>query len=191
MSETIDGDALLARLKPTLRVVRQQVCMRPDLMDVWETAEEKLSEAQTVLDLPGRRLSDGGVKKAAGDVKELAQKVKDAEAAAEDASVWFEFQALPVDRYQALLAEHPPRPDDQLDMFAGHNRDAVVDELVRRCLVNPVFSDAGWAEYKSTCRASVWGALRDAANDANGGPVTAPKSLMASQVLSRSDNASV
>lgn len=185
MTQPIDGDALLAKLKPTLKIVRQQVCMRPDLMDEWEAAESALIAAQDSLAAPGRRLAAQ-----AESTEALAERVQAAEAAAEEASVWFEFQALPVEKYQMLVAEHPPRGDNHLDLFAGHDREAVADELVRRCLINPVFSEAGWAEYKATCRASVWGALRDAASEANGGQVAPPKSLVASPAPSKSGSAS-
>lgn len=183
MAEPINGDDLLAQIKPVLATQRTQICLRPDLIREWENLNEQLTTTQAE---GTRRLAETATKQA----KALARKIQKLEADIDAASAWFVFQALPVAKYQALVAEHPPREGDQFDLYAGHNREVVQDELIRQCLIDPVFSDAGWETFKATCAPSEWAALRDAANEANGGAVAPPKSPLASLILSKSGNAS-
>lgn len=178
MAEPINGDELLARVKPQLKEHRTQICLRPDLVDEWERLDKELREAK---ETTTGRLSAGN----SAAVEKLAQQVVDVEAQIEEASAWFTFRALPQSQYRAVLADHPPREDNQMDAIAGHDRDAVADVLIRKCLVDPTFTEAGWRTFMETCAASEWVELREAAFEANGGSVTPPKSALASEVLSK------
>jgi hypothetical protein len=181
----INGDDLLARVQPTLKEVRVQICLRPDLIDQWNTLNAELEES--LAQAGGGRLSDGGP--TAAD-KKKARAVQALEKDIEAASAWFMFRAMPSEKYEALCAEHPPKKGDQFDLLAGYDRVAVGAVIVRKCLVDPVFSDEGWETFKTTCGPSEWEELRNAAFEANGGVGALPKSQAASQVLSRRGSAS-
>lgn len=177
MSAPVNGDDLLARIKPKLRRIRHQVCLRPDLLDQWQDASDELKAARDAA-TTGRLNSEE-----TSALRGYAETVKAIEDEMDAVSPWFEFEALSIPQYQALVAEHPPREGDQMDLYAGHNRDAVLDALVRRCLVDPVFSDEGWATFLETCAPAEWSALRSAVTEANGGTVKPPKSRLASRLL--------
>lgn len=186
MAEPINGDDLLARVQPKLKEFRTQLCLRPDLIQKWEAANERLAEV-TASGATNTRLAGDGP---SSQAKKIAREVQAIEQEIEDASAWFEFRALPVAEYQALLVKHPPRKDNQMDMLVGYDRDGFSDALVRACLVDPVFSDEGWKAFMATCAPSEWAELRSAVNEVNGGEVAPPKSPLASRVLARRGSAS-
>lgn len=181
MNAPVNGDDFLARVKPVLKEHRVQICLRPDLVQRWEQLNEQLAESRA--QSAGGRLSDG--KAATAAQKKLAKDIVALEAEIDAASAWFTFRALPAADFRALCAEFPPRKDNQIDQITGYDRDAVADALIRRCLVDPVFSEAGWAEFMSVCAPTEWQELRDGVFEANGGTEKAPKSRLASEVLSR------
>lgn len=174
MTEPINGDDLLTQIKPTLPRARVQVCLRPELIDEHARKQEELESAQ----------GSAAQRLAGSDAKRLAQELLDLEEEIDSVSPWFEFEALPVEKYQALLVKHPPREGDRSDAMVGHNRLAVTTELVRVCLVSPTFTDEGWTELRKVCAPSEWAALCEAVNGANGRDVTPPKSRLASRLLS-------
>ena len=184
MSEPINGDVLLARVKPVLKESRTQICLRPDLVERHEILSDELAKAQE--SAPAARMAGKG---STAEAKKIAKDIVALEAEIEGASAWFVHRALPKDEFRALCAKFPPRKDNQIDLVAGYDRDAVADLLIRECLIDPVFSDTGWAAFLTTCAPTEWSELRDNAFEANGG-TSVPKSLLASQVLSPKGNAS-
>lgn len=185
MTGPVDGDALIARVSPTLKETRTQICLRPDLVTQWEKLNEELTE-ETQKAVDGR-LNQGSV---SAKAKQFARKIQKLEAEIEDASAWFTFRAMPKDEFHALCAEHPARENDRLDMMVGYNREAVGNLLVRVCLIDPVFSDAGWERFSATCGPTEWQELRDASFDANGGVGEIPKSQLASLILAKPSSGS-
>lgn len=184
MSEPINGDELLAKIKPQFKEVRTEVCLRPDLIEQWSELNAALAAEQGKT---AGRLSDGTV---SPEAKKLAKKITAVETEIVAASMPFTFRALPIDEYQSLCTEHPPRKDVQFDHLRGYNLDAVAEALVRRCLVDPVFTDDGWDKLRAALGRSEWDELRNAAAEANGGAAAPPKSALALRVLGKSDNAS-
>lgn len=174
-SNTFDGDALLAKIKPTLRRLKTQVCLRPDLLEQWESLCEELADASNGLP---QRLSGDKAKA----VKSLEARIADIEDEIEEVSPWFEFEALPAERFRALCADYPPRDKNQIDMLAGFNRDDVARALVRECLISPSFSDEGWQAFVDTCATSEWAELQRCADEVNAGSAKPPKSQAASKV---------
>jgi hypothetical protein len=194
MSETTSGPKsgaeLLARIKPRFREESTQICLRPDLLDEWEAADEELKAAKAK-DLVSGKLAGGEKKK----LQELASRVQELEAQIEDVAITCRFRAMSKDKWQALIDNHPPRPGDQMDLFAGYNRDAVLDEAVRVCMYDPVFADCtkdecdhtdcgSWQQFAASCNPSEWKELKDTVNSVNRGVVDLPKSVLASQILS-------
>lgn len=184
------GAEILARLQPKLREVTTEICLRPDLIEAWETANEQLFELRVKDEeksTPKGRLANPEAKSVdySEATQEAAKRVEELEAEIEGASVTFRFRGMPKDRWQALCDNHPPRKGNEFDGFAGYNRDAVVDEAVRRCLIDPVFDDEAWEKFIEVCNPSEWAELRRAANEANGRVSGSPKSVLASQVLAK------
>jgi hypothetical protein len=177
MSEPISGAELLKKIQPRLQEEATEICLRPDLVEQWEEAQEALQAAVADGLKPSRLAS-----KPTGQ-KKAAEKVKALEAEIEAASAVFRFRALPKDRWQALCDEHPPRPGDQMDAVLGFNRVAVIDDAVRLSLIDPVFDDESWAQFVDVIGGGEWEELRRAANQVNRGVVEAGKSELASRVL--------
>jgi hypothetical protein len=174
----INGDELLARVKPVLKEQRVQICLRPDLMQQHENLEEEL---RTGAAMGGNRLNPSGKT----GPRTTAEAIQALEEEIEAASVWFTFRALPKDEFRAMTTAYPPRPEVPLDLYWGYNQAEMAEALVRKCLIDPVFSEEGWASFVATCAPGEWAELRDAVMEANGGSFTPPKSLLASQVLNR------
>lgn len=186
--EVIDGDALLDRINPQLPRTRAFVVLRPDVYEQWEEAKATLEDMEAS-EITGGRLN--GQKKATpAERKKQAKLVQEYEATMRESSTMFEFEALNVEEFQKLAAQHPPREKNQFDFMAGYNGEAVNNELVRLCLVNMKFTDDGWARLRAKCPPGEWAHLRDKALEANKERVSPPKSLLASQILDRSNAAS-
>lgn len=179
-----NGAELLARIRPILATKSTQICLRPDLIEAWEKADDALTEARAKDFTPGEgRMADR--REESADTKKLAKKVQALEAEILDHAITFKFQALPKDKWQALCEQHPPRKDNNVDQFVGHNREAVEEAAVRECMIDPVFDDASWAELMAVCNPSEWSELRQAVREVNGSVTDLPKSRQASQVLAK------
>jgi hypothetical protein len=184
-SETQSGADLLARIRPQKREESTQLILRPDLVDEWQKADDQLTN-QRMADAANKRLASG----VSQTTRDLAKKVQKLEREIEKFAITFRFRAMSKDEYRALCDSHPPRQGDQVDQFTGYNRDAVLDAMVRACLYDPVFDDAAWAEFVSVCNPSEWDELRDTVNSVNRGVVDAPKSVLASRILTKRGSAS-
>lgn len=185
MTAPLNGAELLARIRPVLREESTQICMRPDLIDAFHEAEAALAQARTG-DAAGQRLGSG----ISASTKTLAKKVQALEKEIEECAITFRFRAMTKDEWRALCDNHKPRKGDQLDAYVGYDRDAVNDEAVRKCLFDPVFDDASWAELMGVINPSEWKELRETVNLANRSVVDTPKSVLASQTLSKPGSAS-
>ena len=181
MSE-FNGDELLAMIDPQLPEDSVQVCLRRDLLEARDKAENDLISAKAAV-LDGRRMNPVGGHNTA-EIQELAEEVQRLEQEIDEKSPWFRFRAIDSDKFEALAAEHPPREDNRLDLMRGYDYESLSKALVRKCLIDPVFSDEGWAKLRAACPIGEWSALRDAVMELNGQKVIVPpKSLLASQVL--------
>lgn len=174
------GADILARIQPRLREEATQICLRPDLLEAWETANEALMESQQ-RDVGDRRLASATSKK----TLRLAKEVQDIEARIEESSMRVKFRAMPKDDWTVLCEESPPRPGNDMDQIAGYDRDAVTDAAVRRCMVDPVFDDASWNEFVKVCNPGEWAELRNAVQMVNRAVTSTPKSVWAERALSR------
>lgn len=186
MSEPQNGAELLARIRPQLREEAANICLRPDLLDAWQEAEDALVAARGST-VGRQRLTgkDESGNSASAEVRKQAKRVQDLEAEIDATMARFVFRAMTRDRYRAVCDKHPPRKDNQLDSFAGFDREAVEDAMVRECLVDPVFDDASWEEFLTVCNVSEWNELRDTVRSVNRGVTEAPKSGLAAQVLDK------
>lgn len=186
------GAEMLARIQPRKRVETTKICLRPDLLDAWEDAQTELAK-QKVEDHTGERLSRG----VSPAQKRLAKKVVDLEKQITDTEARFTFENMNKDEWQAICDQHPPRKGNQLDLYAGHNRDAVLDAMVRKCMVSPAFDDCtkpdcvehadcgSWQALVKACNPSEWEELRRTTQSVNRSVTETPFSVLASQTLSK------
>lgn len=204
------GAELLARIKPRLNEDWREIVLRPDLAVELEEADSELmdSRIRDAAAQPAEAEKRMGTKPA-GDspaTVELAERVEELRQAMIASAVRFTFRALPRNKFRSLCDSLPPRKDDQYDAFAGYNRQALADSLVRASLIDPVFDDADWdtvlqaladgtfaaIEAGRDWRQLVdligpgqWEALLKLAESVNGSVVhDVPKSPLASEVLS-------
>lgn len=184
MPETLDE--MLSRIQPVKKRETATICLRPDLLDAWEDAQERLAQS-TVNDKTGARLANAVSK----ETRSLADEVQRLEDEIEANQARFVFEQCDPDEWNAMIANHPPRKDNQPDQFYGGNRDAVLDEAIRRCMVEPVIDgDEAWLRLRKACNTSEWTELRNAVNRANGAVVEGPKSELASRIRSSSASGS-
>lgn len=185
MSEPQNGADLLARIRPQLREEGVEICLRPDLLEAWEEANEQLAQIK-VDDAAGKRLGAGVSK----EQKAKAEEVRKLEDQIVENSIMFRFRAMPKDAWRKLTDAHPPRKDNQVDHYVGYNRDDVHDAAVRKSLYDPVFTDESWAELLTVVNPNEWQALVNTVTSVNRGEVNLPKSELASRILDRRDSGS-
>lgn len=176
----VNGAQLLAEIQPQLREGAARICMRPDLIDEWTDANETLTEAQQA-DASNKRLGSG----ASAATRKLAKRVRELEEEIAKTEVRFVFRAIPKARYSVIVEEHPPREKNYFDLSVGYNREAVDNELVRVCLIDPEFDEESWQNFLDVCNPSEWDELVRVVRDVNGVQTTAPKSVAASLILDK------
>jgi hypothetical protein len=184
MSTPTSGAELLKRIRPVLMEESVEICLRPDLIEAWNVANEEL-QALAAQGMKGARV---GTKPKAQTDK--AREVQALEAEIAEASAVFKFRALPKADWRALCDNHPPRPGNEVDQWTGYNRDAVLDQAVHDSLVDPVFDEEAWAELGAVLNGGEWDELRKVANSVNRGVVESPKSALASLILTKPNSAS-
>lgn len=191
MTDPKNGAELLAAIQPKRLEESTEIVLAGDLLAQWETAQAEL-EASRDKDMSGNRLADG----LSAKTRKLAQKVADLEKQIEAQAIKITFRAMMPAQWRALCDTHPPRKGDKLDAYAGYNRDAVLDDAVRDCMIDPVFVDCSeadcthetcgtWQRFVSVVPPGEWEELKNTVNSANRGVVDAPKSELASRILRR------
>lgn len=181
----MSGADLLKRIRPVLAEESVEICLRPDLIEAWEAANEEL-QALTAQGLKGARVGSKPTKQI-----EKAKQVQALEAEIEAASATFRFRALPKAEWRALCDDHPPRQGNDVDQWTGYNRDAVLDQAVRESLIDPEFDDVSWANLMLAINGGEWDELRKTANKVNKGVTENPKSVLASMILTKPGKDSV
>lgn len=191
MSDTTSGADILARIKPKRIEESTEIVLAGDLMAQWEQADAELAESRDQ-DMAGNRLADGMSAK----TRELAEKVHELEQQIKAQAIKITFRAMTKDQWQALCDSFAPRKGDQMDAYAGYNRDGVLDMAVRLCMIDPVFEnckvedceheDCGsWQQFIGVIPPGEWEELKITVNSTNRGVVDAPKSVLASRILGR------
>lgn len=190
MTEPRSGAEVLAQIQPRLREQTRLICLRPDLLDAWEEANEELSKLKSESG-PGRLASRSSKR-----MRELAEAVQAVEAQIDETQLRVTFRAMPKDEWSALTEKHPPRRGNQVDQFLGYDNDATLDAAVRACMVDPVFEDClvrgcdhkgcgSWQQFIGVCNPSEWRELREGAAWVNQAVTSTPKSPLAASVLAR------
>lgn len=203
------GADLMARIKPVRRRVTTEICLRPDLLDEWQAANEELSEKvqADAAEIGRRRLGSGSSQSDPDDeslspaARKIATRIQKLEGEISETSMVFTFEAMSKDAYQERCDQHPPRKGNQIDLITGYDRDAVLDACVRECLIDPVFEDCTekgcthrecgtWQAFIAVCNPSEWAEMRERVSEVNGRSEGSPKSELASRVLAKRVRAS-
>lgn len=120
------------------------VCIAADLVDRHQILSAELAEEV-------QKERNGGTSPrrlnalSAASVK--AAEVTAVEAEMADATVEVKVRAQIPAEWRAWKLEHPAREDVELDGHFGLNYEALINDMVRRCIVEPEFDDADWATW--------------------------------------------
>ncbi len=204
------GADILNRIKPKRRIEHADICLRADLIAEFQQDDGVLNDLKANVAV-SNRLHPGAEAVAESDeYVAQAKKVRKLEEAIKAALVRFTFESMNKDEWRSMLDNNPPRKDSPTDYLIGYNRDAVLDQMVRRSLLSPVFEDCNgcadpecrdrpcrehgvcahddcgtWQQLVKVINPAEWGELRDAANRANSAVVEAPFSVLASLTLDK------
>lgn len=190
------GADILSRVKPKRRRETADICLRADLIAEFHKEDAALNELKLQVNVRNRMHPGSEAVAESDEYVAQAKKVRKLEQAILAAMVQFTFESMSKDEWRALLDNHPPRGGNQMDHLVGYDRDTVLDLMVRRSLVSPVFEDCAlpecehedcgtWEQLVSVINPAEWGELRDASNLANSAVVEAPFSELASRTLDR------
>jgi hypothetical protein len=174
-----DFASLLDKAKLPERVVK--ICMRADLTEAHEAAEEELKRAQ---DNPSNSLAGDGA-------AEIAERIQAIEAEMTASIYPFRLRALPAPRFRAFRAEYPMRIDDdgqvnKQDLVFTFDFDAGFEPLLRLSIVDPELDDDQWAKLMGTLTEKQFDDLAGAAWYLNRGEIDVPFSSAASRLMSGS-----
>jgi hypothetical protein len=116
------------------------LCLRADLVAEYEQVQREHAKAQ---EATGKSLAGSG-----GAAQALDERLADLRTQMQDSTLTVTLRALPSPRYQALVAEHPPRlageEVDRRDRYFGFNVDTFFPVLARACVVAPVLDAEDW-----------------------------------------------
>lgn len=166
------------------------ICLRGDLAAEFEGLERELEQAQR-----GRADSlDGG-----SDLGRLAEDIETIRDRMQEHTYVFRLRALPRRDFRALVASHPPREEanedgsrklNERDLMAGANLDTLLDDLIRRSVVDPDLDTEDWETLLSEkLTDQQYDALSNAAWNLNRQEVDIPFSHAASRINRNSEPA--
>lgn len=85
----------------------------------------------------------------------------------DEVTVKFTLQALDRRRWDALVREHPPRPDNKDDNALGYNPESFYGALIRESIIAPDIDDDEWAQIDEVLTLAQWNRLAIAAQSLN------------------------
>lgn len=177
----VDVKALIAEARLPERSV--DVCLRPDLTARLQELERDLATAEE------ERLKSGSLA-SGSESRIIAEEIEAVRDQMVEHTLKLRVRALPRRAFTALIAEHPPRPDNELDKAQGLNTDTFFDALVRSSVAEPALDDADWAALDGVLSDGQWQELASAAWGVNRRDVDVPFSRRASRILSSSEGES-
>lgn len=149
-----------------LPVEKATVCIRPDLVEEYETVAARLAKAKE------------GSDSLAGDpeLPGLTARLAELKAEIEEATIEFRIRGLPSKEYTKLAAQYPAREGNRLDILAGGvNTDEIVEQLIKLGTVDPILDEEDWQHLLGEAVTNVgYQRLTEAAWAANNVGVSAP-----------------
>jgi hypothetical protein len=118
---------------------------------------------------PGRLTDKAPSLKAAAEIDRLT-------ADARERAVKVTMREVPQRVVDQLRDEHPPRPENERDKMLGLDEDGFYWALVRKSIVDPVVTDAQWAEFVESASMARRKLLVDTAEELSTKDVSLPKS---------------
>lgn len=118
-------DDILASAKKPEAVV--PLCLRPDLQAEWEQLDRELTA----------HLAGSGTLAASPEAVVLAERIKELESTMAESTVDVRFIGLGRKAWLTLVAENPPRRENQADLVMGFNTETMFDALIRESIVSP------------------------------------------------------
>lgn len=175
MSTDFDLDGWLDDAALPERTV--EVCLRGDLLARLEDLERQAEAADT----PGMMNSP-----AAAIVREIEALQEQMRASTKA----LKLRALPRTEYTKLESAHPVRKDNDADKRCGWNSETFPEALIRRCLVEPTFTDAQWARFVDRLTQAQYDRIGVVALELNKRDVSVPFSFAASRIRQNSGDES-
>lgn len=170
-----DVDALLDEAAMPERSV--ELCLRGDLYAAWQAKDAELTNEIMHAESLGE---PDHITALRGEVKALEEQMR-------AATLTVLLRAVPKETFDQLLLANPPRDENQQDQIAGFNRDALNNDLIRACIIEPEMTDERWGKLTRKITSHQYQELLDAANAVNFNPVDVPFSFAASAKQSVSD----
>lgn len=138
---TADFHAMLEAAKLPERTV--DVCLAGDLVAQHEQLDRELAQAS--------KSADANSLEGDPRIPDLAARIEALQDEMRAATYVFRLRALPPRRYRKLVAEHPPRRNDdgeldQGDYNLGFNRDTLLHELLPLTVYDPQLTEAEWRD---------------------------------------------
>lgn len=158
------------------------ICLRGDLVAEFEEAERELDRLRR-----GREDSlDAG-----SEIGVLADQIEALREQMRSETYTFRLRALPRRDFRALVAAHPPREEvdedgnkkiNQDDLLTGANLTTLLDDLIRRSVVDPDMSSDDWDVLGEKLTDQQFDSLSNVAWGLNRAEVDIPFSLAASRI---------
>lgn len=162
-----------------------KLCLRTDLQREFEAADQRLTDALKA-DQDTDSLGGGTT-----DVEALAADVEQIRSKMAASVVTFRFRARDKDRWPELIAEHPPREDNEQDSRYGLNFNGFMTALIRESTISPGMTPARWAKVLKKITDGQWELLTSTLWQLNRkAELTVPFSPAASRILRNSAAAS-
>jgi hypothetical protein len=175
----VDLDALISEAKLAERSVA--LCLRGDLTAQLQELERQLQEAEATRQASGAL--SGGARS-----RELAEQIEALRAQMLEHTLTLTLRAVPRRRWTALIAEHPPRANDELDQQLRVNVDTFFAVAVRECTVDPAMTTAQWDKLDEKLSDAQWHTLTAACWAINARDVEVPFSRLASRLTQDSES---
>lgn len=157
------------------------ICLRADLTAQMQELERELLESEAQ-----RRA--GGSLNAGTESRQLATAMEELRQEMMQHTMEFRLQAVARNRWTVLVAEHPPRPDNDSDKQLGVNESTFFEAILRECTVNPILDDEDWRMLLDESLSDAqWNQLTNAVWGINCRDVDVPFSAAALQILQTLD----
>lgn len=133
----MDVNDLIDSAQPAERTIL--LCVRGDLVAEFENLDRERAEAEAQTSTDS--LAGGG-----GKAREIAERMEKLRELMRESSILARLRAMPRKTFNNLVAQHPPRRDDDgqvnPDDSIGVNVTTFFDPLIRACWVDPVIEPA-------------------------------------------------
>lgn len=174
--------ALLQQARRAERTV--EICLRGDLRDQMAEIEDQIMRLEA-------EAKHGNSLAGNPEAVALARRQQALNEQVKENTLTFRLRGVSQRRWTELVAQHPPREDNQKDLVMGYNLDDLVEALARECTVEPELDADDWDHLLGEALTDAqWDVLSNAVWAVNQRDVDVPFSLAASRILQNSERES-